>query len=101
MNKLNEQGTITVKTVKLDDLVESEIIKKPNLLKIDAEGAEATILSGGKTIISESHPTIFLATHGKLVHQKCCKFLKDLGYAAFPLNNSSVEEANELLFKYN
>ncbi|MGE0600065.1 MAG: FkbM family methyltransferase [Dehalococcoidia bacterium] len=50
-------GTVSVGVRTLDGLLGSGIISKPNVIKIDVEGAEAAVLRGAARIISE-HPVL-------------------------------------------
>ena len=90
-------NVITVRTVRLDDLVSSSEILPPNLIKCGIEGTEFEALSGAAETISRYRPTIFLATHGRQVHDRCCDFLSRLNYELLPIDESSVEKAEELL----
>lgn len=74
---------ITVRTISIDELVANGIALPPDLIKMDIEGAEFEGLLGGKMVISEYHPVIFLSTHNchiKGIHKKCIDFLTKLGY---------------------
>ncbi len=94
---LSEQGPNTVRTVRVDTLVESGEIRPPNVLKIDIEGAELEALQGGMRTIEEHRPTILLATHGPAVHQACLRFLRDHRYRLDSLTPDPVECTAELL----
>lgn len=94
---LSSKGCIKVRTVNLDDLVLSGEIPLPDYMKIDVEGAELSVLSGAKSILSNYHPTIFLATHGIEVHQQCCQFLKSIGYDLQSINEKNIDETDEII----
>jgi len=68
MGYLSLAGNIEVKKVALDELMFNGKILPPEYLKIDVEGAELMVLSGAKSVLTQYHPTIFLATHGLEVH---------------------------------
>lgn len=53
---------IFVKTTTLDTFC-SQVHRRPNLVKIDVEGAELLVLRGAAKLLSESSPTIILAVH--------------------------------------
>ena len=53
---------IAMQTITLDTFC-SEIHAKPNVFKIDVEGAELLVLHGAGKLLSESCPTIILAVH--------------------------------------
>ncbi len=74
---------IIVKTNSIDNMVESGLIKPPNLMKIDIEGAEYDALLGSEKTITKYKPFIILATHDyhlKGVKDNCLNFLKEKGY---------------------
>ena len=80
---LSESGSVTVRTLSLDDfLFGSANTRPPNVLKINAEGAEMDVLSGGQRTIMEFSPVIFLSTHSEDVDGQCCEFLRSAGYSA-------------------
>ena len=100
MGKISENGTLMVKTVVLDTLFDKGEIPTPDYLKIDIEGAEYLALQGAKKILEKHHPTIFLATHGKEVHQKCLNYLEDFGYTIRSINEKSLEDSDEVMAIY-
>jgi FkbM family methyltransferase len=90
-------GAREVPTVSLDALLEDGKIPRPDFLKIDVEGAEMLVLRGGRRILEEGSPTLFLATHGKDIHSRCCEFLRSLGYALEPIVGESIDTTDEVL----
>ena len=94
--RLTSEGCIKVRTVRLDDLVVERNIR-PDFMKIDTEGAEMLVLRGARQVLIESRPTLFLSTHGKEVHEKCCAFLTDLKYDIKPILGNDVNNSSELI----
>lgn len=73
---------IKVSTKSIDGLI-AEGFEKPDVIKIDAEGAEYDILTGVKNTLELCHPYILLATHDchlRGVQDNCVRFLEALGY---------------------
>jgi FkbM family methyltransferase len=97
---LNSNGTLQVRTVGLDELITKEKLPVPDYLKIDVEGAEAKVLQGAKQVLTELHPTIFLATHGDQLQKDCCQFLKNLGYELKSITSKSLTDSDEILAIY-
>jgi FkbM family methyltransferase len=97
MAHLSEHGEKTVRTVRVDTLVESGEIRPPNVMKIDIEGAESAALQGAAQTIERHRPTIFLSTHGPEVHRSCLQFLRDRRYHLESLTADPVESSAELL----
>jgi FkbM family methyltransferase len=93
---LANEGTLQVKTVKLDEFVASSGLQ-PTHLKIDVEGAEIDVFHGGMETLKACRPTIFLSTHGPAVHAACCEVLQDLKYDLQAIEGDNVETATELL----
>lgn len=97
MGALSTDGELEVKTVSLDRLFEMGQIPPPSLIKMDIEGGEYSALLGTRAILERYHPTIFLATHGREVHDDCCSYLRSIGYELSAITGDSVEETDELL----
>lgn len=55
-----------VPVVSLDDLVRDGVIPPPDVVKVDVEGAEVSVLRGMASILHEMAPTIVCETHGTL-----------------------------------
>jgi FkbM family methyltransferase len=98
---ISSQGKLQVKTVSLDELIDTKQIPPPNFLKIDIEGAEMLALSGAKSLLSKIHPTILLATHGIEVHEQCCQFLNELGYTIEAIYGEDIRNSNEIIAYFN
>lgn len=75
MAKLSARGSIRVRLVALDELVERGEIPEPQMMKIDVEGAEVAVLKGAARLIARARPTLFLSTHGADVHAACLALL--------------------------
>lgn len=56
----DDPGPITVPITTLDDLVVDERNCSPGLIKVDAEGHEASILRGGKQVLATHKPLLLL-----------------------------------------
>lgn len=93
---LDDSGELEVKTVRLDDFcTENSIV--PNAIKIDVEGAEMSVLSGGQGTLESARPILFLSTHGTEVHHACLDFLRNLNYKLQPINGGDLETCEEVL----
>jgi len=94
---LNDQGEIEVAAVTLDQFVFEEGNPPPSLIKIDVEGDEGRVLRGTRRLLCTTHPVIFLATHGKQVHQECCDLLTSAGYRLEGITGEPADGTDELL----
>jgi len=101
MGHIAQDGKLQVKTVALDEMIDKGELPTPDYIKIDIEGAEALALSGAKSMLAKSHPTIFLATHGSSVHQECCRLLQSLGYHLKPIDGMNLEQSSEIIATFN
>lgn len=98
---ISEQGELRVKTVSLDELIDTNQIPPPDFIKIDIEGAEMLALQGAKSMLNKLHPTILLATHGSEVHKDCCQFLNALGYSLQQVYGASIQKNDEIVAYFN
>jgi FkbM family methyltransferase len=90
--RLDPSGEIEVDVVAIDELVASNQLALPQIVKIDVEGAEFDVLQGMIETLRTAAPIIFLATHGSDVHARCLALLYELGYAVTPLNAGKPDE---------
>ena len=89
-------GRFQVRTVALDAwCAEREI--RPDVVKIDVEGAEREVLEGARRVLETARPLLFLSTHGAEVHAACLELLRGVGYGFTPVLGDDVERTAELL----
>jgi FkbM family methyltransferase len=94
--RLSSKGDLAVSTTSLDELRERELAPLPQLIKIDVEGAELDVLQGASHLLKHSHPKLYVATHGELLHTACTEFLTGLNYQVTVLEWDPAEHAGEL-----
>jgi FkbM family methyltransferase len=80
MGHLGQGGNLSVRSETLDSLLQKEEISPPHYIKMDIEGAELRALRGASNCIQLHRPVIYLATHGREVHEECCQLLESWGY---------------------
>jgi FkbM family methyltransferase len=90
-------GTLQVRTLTLDRLIEDTGMRPPNLVKIDIEGTEYECLRGAATVMQEFRPVIFLATHGREVHVACSDLLAKWSYRITSLGAQAPDATDELI----
>jgi FkbM family methyltransferase len=88
MGRLDPRGTLMVRAVRLDDLVQSGEVPAPQYIKIDVEGAEPNVLAGAESVLDLHKPILFLATHGQEPRERSFNILRRLGYAFRPIGDS-------------
>jgi FkbM family methyltransferase len=76
---LSESGSLEVTTTSIDDF--SSSARPPNAIKINAEGAEMDVLTGGRQTITKYRPLVFLSTHSGPLDRDCWQFLVSCGYS--------------------
>lgn len=81
----------------LDELVLAGELPAPDFIKMDIEGAEYLALLGARNTFAQNTPTIFLATHGRDVHDRCCRLLTEIGYQLTPITGPDLEHTDEIL----
>jgi hypothetical protein len=74
----------------LDHLAYSPGWQAPDLLKIDAEGAEAAVLRGSARILREKRPAIILEVHGLDREDECRTILGALDYGITVVNQGRL-----------
>jgi FkbM family methyltransferase len=97
MGKLRPGGSLSVKTVALDPLIEGGRIPPPDFVKMDVEGAEVRALRGMRDTLATHRPTLFLSTHAPALHRESLELLRLLGYSVRPLTGRSVLQTDELV----
>ena len=69
---------------------------RPQLIKIDVEGAELRVLKGGVKVLRQSMPTIFLSVHPRHIAEsggsteELERFIEKIGYRVFDLDGNAV-----------
>lgn len=62
---IKDAEAIEVKTSTLDSYIYVDGNPPPDILKIDVEGAEASVLTGARELLKNGRPTILLEVHGE------------------------------------
>jgi FkbM family methyltransferase len=96
MGRVSDHGRLAVECRRLDRIV-SEGFSPPDLIKIDVEGAESTVLAGAVEILQKYAPIIFLATHGREQHHKCAAILNQHAYWVGGATGEAADQSDELL----
>ncbi len=80
MGGLATNGALEVETGRLDEFVSERSLPKPDLMKIDVEGAEVRVLQGAIRCIEEARPAIVLSAHGWRLFEESRTLLGSMGY---------------------
>lgn len=79
-----------VPTVTVDAIVRTSGLR-PDVMKIDVEGAEYNVLLGACRTLTELRPKIFLSTHSTGLRQQCLEYLAAKGYVVTPIEGEKYE----------
>lgn len=71
---------VKIKTVSMDSLDSIGIVDKPDLIKIDIEGAEFLALEGGLSLLAEHKPILLIEIHSIFNMLKVYEILTKLNY---------------------
>ena len=83
-------GSYLVPTFTVDEFVAQHPEARPDLFKIDVEGAESGLLRGATQFLSNAAPDIVLALHGETQSRQCFEQLMELGYTLYRLDGSPM-----------
>jgi len=90
MGRLTDQDTsYLVPVTSIDEFLAREPGARPDVLKIDVEGAEAAVLAGAAGLLSRFAPQILLAVHGAKQSRQCREILLAHGYMLSNLDGSA------------
>lgn len=70
---------IAIRTVAIDELVESGEIGYPKFVKIDVEGAEGSVLQGMRRVVAAARPVLFMEC-SEAGREITWQLLRELGY---------------------
>jgi FkbM family methyltransferase len=84
--KTSATPTIQVRTIRLDDLVASGEIRRPDFIKVDVEGHGHHALRGAMASIRASRPVILMGFHSPQEVAGTEQLLAPLGYAFIPVD---------------
>lgn len=76
--RISAEGTTAVDVISLEEMVKR--FGPASVIKMDVEGAELEVLTGGTSYLKECRPRLFLSTHGSDIHEECIKLLSSLGF---------------------
>lgn len=90
--------------IKLDDWCNAESVKQVDLIKLDVDGNEYSVIIGGKRLLARQHPPIIMEVWGPnfIDHAKNpFALLKEFGYRFFHIDTNneyvSIEELRNMV----
>ena len=102
---VDTQENEVVQTITLDQYVSAHPNSIPTILKLDVEGAESLVISGGLQVLNQFHPCIAMeiweGEQGKNFSQKAVSLLEKLSYKPYRITEiGNIEFVNSLDFHY-
>lgn len=82
--------TVGVRTVVLDQLVESGQIRPADFIKVDVEGHGVRALKGARETIARNLPNIVMSFHSQCELDGTKQLLEPLGYCAYTCDGESL-----------
>lgn len=98
--KINNDGEQPAVIVSIQEFI-NKYKTIPDILKIDVEGAEYTLLECSKEFLTQSKSLeIILSVHSNKLRNDCLDLLKKCGFDIFePLNGQSIDNAFEFYIR--
>ena len=79
-----------VPTVALDALIQDGTLPMPDLIKMDVEGAEASVLEGAQALLRRRSAVLLIALHGDAPMRACLALLHAAGYKVFRMDGQAL-----------
>ncbi|HUP19309.1 MAG TPA: FkbM family methyltransferase [Gemmatimonadota bacterium] len=95
--KISRTGRLTVRVVRLDDVVGQEGFPPPDFIKIDVEGGELDVLEGARHLLERGRPRLLVGIHGPEMRRECTALLEELGYELRTLRESDDAGNTDIL----
>jgi FkbM family methyltransferase len=81
---------ISVQITRLDTCIYGRGLPRPNLIKIDVEGAEVDVLDGAMHTLQECRPRLLIEAHSESLAWQCSQRLLPLGYQISQLEQETI-----------
>lgn len=95
--KIAEEGALTVRVVRLDDVVGEDDLPEPDFIKIDVEGGEMDVLQGARGLLERARPRLLVGIHGPAMRESCMALLDELGYESRTLRPADAAGNTDVL----
>jgi FkbM family methyltransferase len=79
---------ISIRSLRLDELVESGELRPPNFVKVDVEGHGHHALEGMGSVLARSRPVLIVGFHSQAEAEGVLNILRPLGYSWVPIGTA-------------
>jgi FkbM family methyltransferase len=86
------EEVIEIPVETLDHLMATGVVATPSLIKIDVEGAEIMVLTGGEGLLRDVRPQLFIEIHSRELARECFSLLRDYGYSVRVLETKEAPD---------
>ena len=80
-NSIDRSRLKNIEIKSIDDLYYNDLLKKPDLIKIDVEGFEYRVLKGAKRLLTEISPKVVIEIHDVENGLLVSNFMSKIGYS--------------------
>ncbi|MEO2033968.1 MAG: FkbM family methyltransferase [Planctomycetaceae bacterium] len=92
---VDEDSVIDVDVTTLDHFIFSDRNPAPEVIKLDVEGAEASVLSGARRVLKEVRPIVLAEIHGDQPAMDVWDIVVPLGYQVHLLTETGESEISD------
>jgi FkbM family methyltransferase len=91
---------VSIKSTTIDQIIaENDFV--PNIIKIDVEGGEYEVISGGLNFFNQHRPMVVMeyieSTRTNLSHKKAVELMRSIGYKSYIFSQkATLEEVNDI-----
>lgn len=89
---------ILLKTNTIDDIIKTDNLLLPDIIKIDVEGAELKVLQGGIETIKKHRPELIIEIHNIPMMFHVYEFLKSLNYSIKILDEDNKNIQTKIIY---
>lgn len=88
----SSDSNLIVPSLTLDD----SGLARPEVIKMDVEGAEFAVLNGARQMLRKARPVVFVALHGSKQRAACLEIFTELGYRVYGLGGEPADDASPI-----
>lgn len=86
-----EKTSVIVSVDTVDNLISTGVMRPPDIIKIDVEGAELDVIYGAESTLRKYKPTVFVAIDNPQNENPLWEFLRSMGYKVQIIDGNRLE----------